>query len=273
MPTRGAMVATPPAPQPAAPRFDLTVARRDGSRAAALEAELRRATERLHRLEAERRETEQLLAMAAHEIVAPLLMTEAYAGLVTDALGAAAPPQARDDLATMARASARARRLGQGLLLQARGRRCPPRREPVDLNRLAADVVAMLRPEIAERGADVRIGRLPVVTGDPDELAAVLTNLVANALKHSGSGAPAVRVGARWGGGAWEIRVDSDGPELAAGEAERVFEPLERGSAASGPGAGLGLAICRRLMARQGGTVGVRPRPEGGNRFFLTLSG
>lgn len=99
-----------------------------------------------------------------------------------------------------------------------------------------------------------------------------LVNLVENALKYSPPEAPvelsAARVGTRL-----EFRVSDRGPGVAASERERVFEPFYRapGVTADVGGAGLGLAIARRLAMEQGGDVTLEPRTGGGSVFVLAL--
>jgi two-component system sensor histidine kinase KdpD len=61
------------------------------------------------------------------------------------------------------------------------------------------------------------------------------------------------------------------GPGLSPDEAERVFEPFQRGESASAPGTGLGLTIARRLAEAQNGSVLYQPRAGGGSVFSLFL--
>jgi signal transduction histidine kinase len=66
--------------------------------------------------------------------------------------------------------------------------------------------------------------------------------------------------------------IDSDGPTINAEDSERIFAPYQRGQHERRMrGAGLGLAICRRVVERHGGRIGVLPL-QGGNRFWFTLS-
>ncbi len=112
----------------------------------------------------------------------------------------------------------------------------------------------------------------------------ILTNLIQNAIKHYGNGTP-VAVTASGGAERLVIEVADSGPGIAPEEAERVFEPFYRGSGrASGDGAGLGLAITKRLAEALGGTIDGRstarrgcavprqPSPVGGLRSRATVS-
>jgi two-component system sensor histidine kinase KdpD len=99
-----------------------------------------------------------------------------------------------------------------------------------------------------------------------------LVNLLENALKYSPT-ATAVELSAGRHGKFLEIRVADRGPGVAPSERERVFEPFYRapGMQADIGGAGLGLAIARRLAMEQGGDVRHEGRDGGGSVFTLTL--
>jgi signal transduction histidine kinase len=131
----------------------------------------------------------------------------------------------------------------------------------------------MLRPEIEARGADVRVGELPVVLGEAELLGGLITNLLMNALKYSPRDAGAIRIGSERGDRAWVVYVDSEGPPILPEDRERIFRPYHRGRGERrARGVGLGLAICRRIAEHHGGSIDVAEAgPEGGNRFFVTL--
>jgi signal transduction histidine kinase len=134
------------------------------------------------------------------------------------------------------------------------------------------DCVRTLRPEIEEVGAAVAVGPLPTVLGDPVLLHSVVMNLLVNALRYSRRDASAIRV---WSSsprdGMCRLGVDSDGQPLSRREARRLLEPYTRGRGERrAHGAGLGLAICRRIVERHGGRIGFEPLPAA-NRVWFTL--
>ena len=141
--------------------------------------------------------------------------------------------------------------------------------KPVDL----AAVVQEVRDDLAEAlsGASLEVGELPVVTGDPVQLRAVLQNLVANAAKFVPAGAGArVRVDASRVAGGWRVEVVDHGLGIALEDRERVFEPFTR-THDDVPGSGIGLATVRRVVDAHGGTIGIGETPGGGTTVWFEL--
>lgn len=229
-------------------------------------------TARVRELELERDALRDFAAGAAHELVAPLVMIEAYSTMAPLNLDPAAHREARLDVEAIGRIAARARLLVEALLAEAVARDEPLSLRPVDLATVLADVEHTVAPELAAQDAVVESGELPTVPGEPALLRAVFMNLVVNALRYAPRGNVRLRVGA-WRGpaGHWTVAVDSNGPTVSTTDRERIFEPYQRGQGERRTrGAGLGLAICRRIVERHGGEIGVAPRNDG-NRFWFTL--
>jgi signal transduction histidine kinase len=238
-----------------------------------VDEEIDRLHSRIAELEAERDAMEAFAAMAAHELVEPLVMTEAYAAMVSDRLDSGDEDEARTDLAALVRGVTRVRGLVESLLHDARAAGRGLDVLPVDTGAIVRDTLSLLEPEITARGARIDLGELPVVAAEGPLLAGVFSNLLVNALKFSPRNDAEIAIGARPERGEWRFWVESTGPEIAPAERERIFEPFLRGrDERRVRGAGLGLAICRRIVERHGGRIGVSPLPGGtGNRFFFTL--
>lgn len=239
---------------------------------AALEDEVGRLSARVAQLEDENAALEGFTVVAAHELVVPLVMAESYATLITDRLDPVAHADTRSDLETLARGAARTRRLVETLLTEARTSTRPLLRRPVDLNAVVDECVSLLQPEVAAREARIETADLPVVLGEAPLLASLFTNLLVNALRYSPRQGGAIRVDASREPEHWRIVVLSDGRPIPEEERERVFEPFQRGRGERRErGAGLGLTICRRIVERHGGTIGVTAANEHGNAFYFTL--
>ncbi|WPB55423.1 DUF4118 domain-containing protein [Xylophilus sp. GOD-11R] len=110
---------------------------------------------------------------------------------------------------------------------------------------------------------------LPLVEFDAGLMERVLVNLLENAAKY---GAPPIVVSARAGDDTLELQVRDHGPGLPAGSTQDLFGMFIRGEFESGtPGVGLGLAICREVVAAHGGTTGAADAEGGGAVFTITL--
>jgi signal transduction histidine kinase len=236
-----------------------------------IEVELQRLHARIEQLERERDGAESFAALAAHELMAPLVLTEACVAYAGERLGDGQLPELMQALTVLGRGAGRTRRLVEALLHEARASGRPLRRDRVDLGPLAQECIELLAPEVRARSARIAIGPLPVVPGQSELLGGVLTNLLMNALKFNPRDGGAIEVGAERDAGMWTISVTSEGPVVPAEDRERIFEPYHRGSGERRTrGAGLGLAISRRIVERHGGRIGVAEAPLG-NRFHFTL--
>lgn len=248
-----------------------TVGGRNG-RVLLLEREVERLSARVEALEQEKAQMEAFAAVAAHELVEPLVMTEAYASIISDRLSGPEHDGSRSDLQTLGRAMARLRLLVESVLHEARAKTHPLERRPVRVDRLLADCLALLRPEIEARKANVVVEELPDATADEALLGGVFLNLVINALKYSPRRGATIRIGGAMEHGRCRYWVDSEGPAIAADDRERIFTSFQRGrDERRANGAGLGLSICHRIVIRHGGEIGVAPVGDEGNRFYFTL--
>jgi signal transduction histidine kinase len=142
----------------------------------------------------------------------------------------------------------------------------------VDLRALVVEERDVLAATFEDAGATVEIGDLPVVNAHAEQLARVIQNLLANAVKFASPGVlPHVVVDAERHGDEWHVRCTDNGVGIPAGEEESVFVPFYRLSSGDVSGVGLGLAICRKVIERHGGRLWVEPAPDGGSRFTFTL--
>ena len=227
---------------------------------------------RIAHLERERDASEGFAALAAHELMAPLVLTEACVSLAGERRSDVAP-DVLQALEVLGRGASRTRRLVEALLHEARASGRPLHRQAVDLAELTRDCVSMLGPEVEARSAKVVIGPLPVVPGEPELLSGLITNLLMNALKFNPRQGGVVTVGCEPAEDAVILYVESEGPPIPADDRERIFEPYHRGRGERrARGVGLGLAICRRIAERHGGTIAVAAATgDDGNRFVVTL--
>jgi signal transduction histidine kinase len=144
------------------------------------------------------------------------------------------------------------------------------------LDALLADECRALAPlaEAKSLGLECAVAPGPPLWLHTDrvKLARVIRNLVGNAIKFTDAGGVTLEASRTFEGGL-RIRVSDTGIGIDPADLERIFDDFARSDADDGgrAGWGLGLAICRRLLALMGGTVTAERRPEGGSVFTVTL--
>lgn len=141
----------------------------------------------------------------------------------------------------------------------------------VDLAALSAEAVVMLDSVAEERGARIEIEEVTSLQaqGEDSSVIQILVNLIGNAIRYSPGGGK-IRLNFSRSSGTASVSVSDEGPGIAAGDQERIFERFERAHSKEG-GTGLGLAISRRLARSMGGDVTLDSVPGQGARFTLTL--
>lgn len=145
--------------------------------------------------------------------------------------------------------------------------------EPVDLNDVLDSVRRDVSVALVEAGGRLEVETsLPVVRGDWDRLAQVFRNLISNAIKFRDEEPPRVRVTAEAGDGVWRIGVQDNGIGIDPEYFDRVFVVFKRlNTRREYGGAGIGLALCRKIVEHHGGRIELESEPGVGSTFTVVL--
>jgi signal transduction histidine kinase len=240
----------------------LAIARDVTERRQAEEALRRRAAE-LQRMNGE---LEEFAYVASHDLKAPLRGVYGLSAIIEEDIGERLDDENRERLRLLRRRVAHMDQLIEGLLTYARlNGQNGAGFEPVALDVMLEHIVRQLAPP---SGFKVKaIPPLPALMADPTEVRQVLQNLIANAIDHHDRDRGTVWVHAGDHGTHWQIEVADDGPGIPPLARDSIFR-MFTSSGADGH-TGIGLAVVRKLVLRNGGTLEVADRQPRGTRFLV----
>jgi signal transduction histidine kinase/putative methionine-R-sulfoxide reductase with GAF domain len=219
------------------------------------------------------------LGLISHKLKTPLVPIIGYAEFLLNE-GGIRDPRQRGALEAIQSQSLRLKDLVNKLLNFAR-----LEAESIDLNiqsitlsecvrNSAAAFTPYFQQENVDFLVDESLGKMPSVQGDPELTSEVFKNLFENAVKFNPKPRKSVAVSARRDDGFVCVEVADDGPGLPPEELERVFQKFHQVDAfftGQVPGAGLGLALCRRILRSQGGEISLKSHLGQGSRFSVFL--
>lgn len=228
-------------------------------------------------LERSNTELEQFAYVASHDLREPLRMVTSYMALLERRYGDRLDQDARDFIAFARDGAQRMDRLVLDLLEYSRIGRIAPPKETLTLRQIVDDAVQPLQAQTEAEGGAVRVedglDDLPPVFGCRDELARLVQNLVANALKyHHPDRPPLVTLSARRDGAAVVLSVADNGIGIDPQYFDRIFMIFQRlHTREQYPGTGIGLAICKRVAEQHGGRIWLESTPGQGSTFHVRL--
>lgn len=235
------------------------------------EAHLQRANEELER---SNMELQRFAYIASHDLQNPMRNIASFVGLLQADYGEQLDETANEWMDRTINSVTQLQDLIGDLLTYARVETQQLPFETVSLQVAFDKAALMLESSIGESGACVTSDELPDVMGDSSQLMQLLMNLIGNALKYSGDEPPRVHVSAHKLRSDLAICVEDNGIGIDPQHRETVFEVFKRlHHQGEHPGTGIGLAICRRVVNRHGGSIWLESTPGRGSKFWFTLPG
>jgi len=215
---------------------------------------------------------EQFAYVASHDLQEPLRMVATYTQLLAERYRGKLDDDADKYIHYAVDGALRMQTLVQDLLAFSRLGRQGTDLQSTDCNVVVETAVKNLQTAVHESGAQVTHDHLPAVVTDGAQLPQVFQNLIGNAIKFRGSDPPAIRISASKKGREWVFAVADNGIGIAPEHAEIIFVIFKRlHTRAEYPGSGIGLAICKRIIERQGGKIWVESQRGQGATFKFTL--
>ncbi len=225
-------------------------------------------------LQAANKELEAFSYSVSHDLRAPLRHIDGYAALLSKTAGASLNEKAQRYLQTISDSAKQMGQLIDDLLVFSRMGRQEMLRSTVNLNQLVKTVIHDLRLDLQGKAISWTIGSLPDVPGDPAMLRQVFTNLIANAVKFTGTKPePHIEIGAmQQTAGEVTLYVRDNGVGFDMQYVNKlfgVFQRLHRNDEFEGTG--IGLANVRRIIHRHGGRTWAEGAPDRGATFYVSL--
>ncbi len=147
----------------------------------------------------------------------------------------------------------------------------PHRLTSIDSGAVLAKALLNLQAAIAESGATITSDPLPTVVADEVMLMQLYQNLISNSIKYRGAAAPKIHISAEKDAEGWLFAVRDNGAGIDAEDSDRVFGMFKRLHGSEIPGTGMGLALCKKVVERQGGRIWVESEPGHGATFKFTI--
>jgi signal transduction histidine kinase len=217
-------------------------------------------------------ELERFAYVASHDLREPLRTIAGFLGLLSRRYRDRLDDDGREFIDLAVAGAKRMDSLIAELLEYSRTGRGATAPEPTDLDAAWSVAVRNLSGAIADSGAEVTAGPLPVVLADRGEMVQVLQNLLGNAIKYHGGGRPRIHAEAVRRGDEWQVSVRDDGPGIDPRHHERIFVLLQRLHRDDEvEGTGMGLAICKKIVEQHGGRIWVESAEGEGARFTFAL--
>jgi PAS domain S-box-containing protein len=224
----------------------------------------------------------QFAYIASHDLQEPLRMVASYTQLLSKRYKGRLDADADEFIAFATDGANRMQRLIEDLLAYSRVGTKGADPEATSSEAALEQALVNLRGAVKASGAVVTHEHLPIVWADEMQLTQVFQNLVGNAIKYHGAEVPRVHIcaakddgsAAEGNGGIWDFSVSDNGMGIDPqyfGKIFGVFQRLHKRDEFAGTG--IGLAICKKIVERHGGTISVESQPGLGSTFHFSLSG
>ena len=223
-------------------------------------------------LERSNAELQQFAYLASHDLQEPLRMVISYLALLEKNYKDDLAPRAQEFIDYAVAGGARMRELINDLLEYSRVESRAKTIEIVDMRKVVESTIKLLKVPIDDNKAGIYIEAMPTIMADGSQMQQVMQNLISNAIKFHGPERPHVHISAKEGAKEWTFSVKDNGIGLNQEYAERIFQMFQRlHSNDQYPGTGVGLAIVKKIVERNGGRIWVESEEGKGATFFFTF--
>lgn len=244
-----------------------------------VQRELENANEKLRKmaleLERSNQELEEFARIASHDLSAPITSTRWLVDLLSARHSAGLDDAGKKCVAQISQGLDRMAELVDAVLAHARvGTSALSSEESTHSEDALGMAIDNLRKDIEVSGAIIRYESLPSLKVKLPALSQLFQNLLSNAIKYrKPAQAPQITVAAEWKSPMWVISIADNGIGIEPEWFERIFQPMQRLHGLEVAGSGIGLATCKKIVTRLGGSIWVKSQLGVGSTFFFTLPG
>ncbi|MGG6296731.1 sensor histidine kinase [Leptolyngbya sp. AN02str] len=215
---------------------------------------------------------EQFAYVASHDLQEPLRAVAGYTQLLTKEYGDRFDSTAQLYTTYIVDGAKRMQQLIQDLLTYSRIGSKDLNLSLVNMNELVALVQQNLEVAIAESDATITSDTLPTIVGDRSQLLQLLQNLISNAIKFRAEHPPHIHILVSGNAYQWQFGVQDNGIGIKSQYLERIFEIFKRlHTRTEYSGTGIGLAICKKIVNRHGGSIWAESTPDVGTTIHFTI--
>ncbi|MDO8605654.1 MAG: ATP-binding protein [Phaeospirillum sp.] len=219
-------------------------------------------------------ELEQFAYALSHDLREPLRMVAAYIALIKKKIGSPLTDELRTFMDFAIDGAKRMDAMIIAMLEYSRTGHDEEALEPLPLSEVVTDCLGNFSDAVARTGARIIVDKhLPIILGSRMELTRLFQNLIGNSLKYQAEDRPPhIGVGWRDGGADWVIWVKDNGIGIEPESCDRAFHVFKRlGPHQRSEGAGIGLAICKKIIDHHKGRIWIESHPDQGCSVMIAL--
>ncbi|WP_414468681.1 sensor histidine kinase [Methanobacterium sp. ACI-7] len=233
----------------------------------------------LKRLKAEQRlrrsndELRQFAYITSHDLQEPLRTIASYAGLLKRRYEGQLDSDADEFIGYMVSGASRMKSMIQGLIEYSRVGTGKEKFIEFSTKNALKNAISSLKSSIDESNAEITYEELPYITGNESQISIVFHNLIENALKFQKEGVPPkIKISFKKRGNEYVFSISDNGIGLEEQYSDKIFEVFKRlHTIDKYQGAGIGLAIIKRIIEQHGGYVWVKSELWKGSTFYFTI--
>ncbi|MFI5145443.1 MAG: ATP-binding protein, partial [Ignavibacteria bacterium] len=216
-------------------------------------------------------ELEQFIYIASHDLQEPLRMVQSYVQLLEKRYKSKLDSDADEFISYAVNGVSKMKNILADLLAYSRLNTKKDEFTETDCNELVKGIADNFNAK-AETKAEFKIGALPAIRCDANQLFQLFYQLIDNAVKFSGAGSRVVKINGERNEDSWHFSVEDNGIGIDMKYSEKIFSMFQRLHNNEYPGTGIGLAMCRKIAENHGGEIRLESETGKGSIFHFTIA-